>query len=358
MAAIDGKILLTKNDCYKAYQRMTPKGIVVHSTGANNPNLRRYIAPDDGVIGKNLYNNDWNRGGLDVAVHGFIGLDKNNNVKFYQTLPFDICCWGVADGYRGSYNYDPPYIQFEMCEDDLTDKSYCTKVYNKAVEVCVYLCKEYKISVDNIVSHKEAHEKGYGSDHIDPTNWWNKHGYTMSGFRKAVREKLAGNSTSNTTNDNKNTSSNTSGLSAGTKLTLSNVALYGSSTAKAKASTKTGTYYVWDNEVINGRIRITNSTSNVGNAQQVTGWIAESDAKKATGTTNTSSGFKPYVVTITATDGVNIRKGAGTNYAVVGAIAKGGAYTIVEEKDGKGANKWGKLKSGAGWIALDYTEKI
>lgn len=84
MAAIDGKILLTKNDCYKAYQRMTPKGIVVHSTGANNPNLRRYIAPDDGVIGKNLYNNDWNRGGLDVAVHGFIGLDKTtmlNSIK-------------------------------------------------------------------------------------------------------------------------------------------------------------------------------------------------------------------------------------------------------------------------------------
>ena len=72
----------------------------------------------------------------------------------------------------------------------------------------------------------------------------------------------------------------------------------------------------------------------------------------------TSSAFKNYIVRITPSDGVNIRKGAGTDYAIVGAIAQGGAYTIVEEKTGKGATKWGKLKSGAGWIALDYTEKI
>lgn len=50
--------------------------------------------------------------------------------------------------------------------------------------------------------------------------------------------------------------------------------------------------------------------------------------------------------------------GAGTNYPVCGSIAKGGAYTIVAEKTGTGAKKWGKLKSGAGWIALDYTAKI
>ena len=190
MNAIDGKILFTKSDCYKAARKMTPKGIVIHSTGANNPNLRRYIAPDDGMIGKNDYNNDFNRSGLDVCVHGWIGKDKNGSVKFYQTLPFDYCCWGVGSGSKGSYNYDPAYIQFEMCEDGLTDKSYCTAVYNKAVEVCVYLCKTYNISVNNIVSHHEAGQKGYGSNHIDPDNWWGKHGYTMDKFRAAVKAKL------------------------------------------------------------------------------------------------------------------------------------------------------------------------
>ena len=82
--------------------------------------------------------------------------------------------------------------------------------------------------------------------------------------------------------------------------------------------------------------------------------------KTGTATTDnsTNGSFKSYIVRITPSDGVNIRKGAGTNYAVVGAIEKGGAYTIVAESTGTGAKKWGKLKSGAGWIALDYTEKI
>ena len=79
-----------------------------------------------------------------------------------------------------------------------------------------------------------------------------------------------------------------------------------------------------------------------------------------------ASGKKIYTVGATAktnykvkvtTDYLNIRKGAGTNYAIVGAITDGGIYTIVEEKSGTGAKKWGKLKSGAGWIALDYTKK-
>ncbi len=82
-------------------------------------------------------------------------------------------------------------------------------------------------------------------------------------------------------------------------------------------------------------------------------------AKPSTPTTKPStSAFKPYLVKITSSDGVNIRKGAGTNYAVCGSIPKGGAYTIVAEKTGTGAKKWGKLKSGAGWIALDYTAKL
>jgi len=71
-----------------------------------------------------------------------------------------------------------------------------------------------------------------------------------------------------------------------------------------------------------------------------------------------SNSFKSYIVRITPSDGVNIRKGAGTDYEITGAIPPNGAYTIVAEKNGKGAKKWGKLKSGAGWIALDFTEKI
>ena len=42
----------------------------------------------------------------------------------------------------------------------------------------------------------------------------------------------------------------------------------------------------------------------------------------------------------------------------LGSITDKGVYTIVEEKTGTGATKWGKLKSGAGWISLDYVRKI
>jgi len=66
--------------------------------------------------------------------------------------------------------------------------------------------------------------------------------------------------------------------------------------------------------------------------------------------------FSPYLVKVTA-DSLNIRKGPGTDNAVVGAIRDKGVYTIVEEASGSGATRWGKLKSGAGWISLDYTVK-
>ena len=67
--------------------------------------------------------------------------------------------------------------------------------------------------------------------------------------------------------------------------------------------------------------------------------------------------FNAYKVRVTASC-LNIRKGAGTNYGKNGAITDKGVYTIVDEADGKGATKWGKLKSGAGWISLDYCKKV
>lgn len=61
-----------------------------------------------------------------------------------------------------------------------------------------------------------------------------------------------------------------------------------------------------------------------------------------------------YTVKVNITD-LNIRSGPGTNYKIVGQTGKG-VFTIVEEALGAGATKWGKLKSGAGWISLDFVE--
>ena len=64
-----------------------------------------------------------------------------------------------------------------------------------------------------------------------------------------------------------------------------------------------------------------------------------------------------FMVKVDRTD-LNIRDGAGTNYKVNSVIPKG-IYTIVETKAGQGsAAGWGKLKSGAGWISLDFATRI
>ena len=63
-----------------------------------------------------------------------------------------------------------------------------------------------------------------------------------------------------------------------------------------------------------------------------------------------------YIVRVTAKD-LNIRQGPGTNYPSNGYMTPG-IYTIVQESSGQGSSAWGKLKSGAGWISLDYCSKI
>ena len=86
------KLIFTNNACYKAGRTIAVKGIMVHSTGANNPNLKRYVGPDDGLLGKNQYNNHWNQdkpGGRQVCVHAFIGKLANGSVATYQTLPWN-----------------------------------------------------------------------------------------------------------------------------------------------------------------------------------------------------------------------------------------------------------------------------
>ena len=77
-------------------------------------------------------------------------------------------------------------------------------------------------------------------------------------------------------------------------------------------------------------------------------------AEKPTGGT-TGAAVTPYLVRVKIAN-LNIRKGPGTNYGATGYI-RPGIYTIVAESTGKGAAKWGKLKSGAGWISLDYATK-
>ena len=181
------KLIFTENACYKAGRKITVKGIMVHSTGANNPWLKRYVGPDDGLLGQNQYNNHWNTyhpGGREVCVHGFIGKLADGTIATYQTLPWDHRGWHAG----GSANNT--HIGFEICEDGLTDASYFGKVYQEAVELCAYLCKEYGLTEKDIICHSEGYRKGIASNHGDVMHWFPKHGKSMDTFRAAVKELL------------------------------------------------------------------------------------------------------------------------------------------------------------------------
>lgn len=172
--------LTTLNNCYKECRAISPKGIVVHSTGVNNTNASRYAV-------------NWNMprpGGREVAVHGFLGRRFDGSIGFVQCLPFNMACWGCGGGAKGSYNYNPGYIQFECCEDSLSNRTYFNTIYEKATDLCAYLCLKYNISYKKVTSHREAHFQGYASNHGDIDHWLFKYGLNMNSFRKTVKEKI------------------------------------------------------------------------------------------------------------------------------------------------------------------------
>ena len=273
--------ILTKNPCYTCGRTITPKGLMLHSVGCPQPSAAVFVR-------------NWNRADYDRAcVHGFIDA---NTGDVHQTLPWNRRGWHCGSGKKGSGNNT--HIGVEMCEpacikytggatftcsDTATAKAAVTRTYNAAVELFAMLCKQYGLDPLKdvvIISHKEGCTRGIASNHGDPEHLWNqlKTGYTMDGFRKAV-----------------------------------------------KAAMEAG------------------GTSTLPEPQKPT--------------TGPQTGeFKPYRVRVTATD-LNIRTGAGTNTPSKGFI-KPGVYTIVEEKSGPGATVWGKLKSGAGWISLDFATRL
>ena len=355
------KAYAVKNLCYIAAQKMIPQGIVVHSTGANNPNLKRYVDAVD-EVGVNQYGNHWNTatpGGREVCVHAFIGYDKSGQVRVAEILPLNICCWGVGKGKNGSYNTNPAYIQFEICEDGLKDKTYYKKAFSVAAEYCAQLCREHNISIDNIVGHCEAYKKGYGSNHGDPEHWMKKFGETMDDFRKRVSEILK---TNEGKKENKEeTVTVNASIEKGDLVSITSNATYYNGKS-VPSWVKNQNWYVaaepvGDRVVIDKNEKGTNAICSPIHKKFLT-VVKKANVTVSTNVTKKeSSNSCPYRVKVT-TDCLYIRKGAGTNTARVGSITDKGVYTIVEEKTGAGATKWGKLKSGAGWISLDYVRKI
>ncbi|WP_294907057.1 N-acetylmuramoyl-L-alanine amidase [uncultured Ruminococcus sp.] len=93
-------------------------------------------------------------------------------------------------------------------------------------------------------------------------------------------------------------------------------------------------------------------------ADENKGYSVFDENGKAVYTSKAANSTSSFKVQISIPD-LNIRKGPGTNHATTGRFTGKGVFTIVETKQGTGSAKgWGKLKSGAGWIALDYATRI
>lgn len=210
---------MTQSTWYKGAGNTPIRGVVWHSTGANNPWLQRYVQPDDNaanrsallsILGTNRNRNDWNHISRSAGVNAWIGKLANGEVATVQVGPWTKKAWGVGSGYRGSCNNG--WIQFEICEDNLNDASYFNKVYKEAVELTAYLCKMYKlnpkgtikyagINVPVILCHQDTYRLGLGGDHADVYHWFNRYGKTMDDVRNDVAALLAEEEDENMTQD-------------------------------------------------------------------------------------------------------------------------------------------------------------
>jgi hypothetical protein len=200
--------MMTNSTCYKGTRPMEIKGILWHSTGVNNPNLKRYVQPSktDGnynklleILGVNQYGNDWNHIVRQAGLNAWIGKLANGEVAAVQTMPWEYRPWGCGSGVNGSCNNG--WIQFEICEDGLNDPNYFEQVYTEACELTAYLCKLYNLNphgiavvngkeVPVITCHADAYSLGMGNNHTDINHWFPKYNKNMATVRDDVAKLL------------------------------------------------------------------------------------------------------------------------------------------------------------------------
>lgn len=196
------RMFFKDSDCYRSGTRQTSRGVQVHSTGANNPNLRRYVQPDDGRLGRNTNGNSHNRPGVDVCASAYIGKLADGTVAVYQTLPWDMRCWISGKGKNGNANR-LGYIGFEICEDDRTDLIYFNQaVMGAAVNLTAHLCQIMGVRPDDVLEryaegdalavmdHSELAARGLASNHADITHWLRAFGRRMNDFRREVQDAM------------------------------------------------------------------------------------------------------------------------------------------------------------------------
>lgn len=173
----------TNHRNYTNPTKIKPAGIMVHDTGADNPNIKRYV-PGNEIIGYNQYNNHWDKADQVECVHAFIGKLADGGVGTVNVLPWTYRayhCGGTANN---------THISFEICRD-YYDKDYFAKAYQEAAELCAYLCMLFGLDpLTDILCHSEGYKKGIASNHADVMEWFPYYGKSMDTFRTYVSELI------------------------------------------------------------------------------------------------------------------------------------------------------------------------
>lgn len=315
-------------------------------------NQKQYIAVHYlGVVGQN---NKVSSGGY--GAHFYIYYDGT----VYQAAPLDAVLWQVGTG--GYYTQkhasarNGNTIGIEMCvkcDGDVNKASdpkwYFTEATQKAcVELVQYLMKQLGLSADRVLRHYDIVNK------VCPAPYVNNNGYKGSWTWDQFKQKVSGSSASSgSTNSGTSTPASSGGSTYKPGTYKVKVA---SLTIRTGPSTK---YAACGSITDKGTYTITEVQNTCwGKLKSGAGWICIDGeyctrVGNSSGTASSPAGSS-YMVSVPYSD-LRIRSGPGTSYTSNGYIQPG-TYTIVDTKVSDG-HTWGKLKSGAGWIALEYTNR-
>lgn len=152
----------------------------MHSVGVKGTTVERW----------KRWNGSYRKGEVNrqVSVHAFIDSDT-----IMQCLQWNYRAWHCAGKGNGTH------IAFEMCEPGASkDTAENAKaIYDRALYLCVMLCRQFNISPENVICHQEGYRLGIANNHADVFHWWGKKGtvweqYTMKRLRTDIARELAG----------------------------------------------------------------------------------------------------------------------------------------------------------------------
>lgn len=329
--------LCTGNSRYKAGERLTPKGVVLHSIGTPQPDAR-------------VLRSFWDRNGSQYVVHYMV-----DDRRILRCMPDDRKCWHVGtpgnDRYLGVEMGEPKEITYVsgagFTVGDLEKaRSYVNSCYKNAVWLLAKLCRQYGWDPFTAVyTHREITRARLSrTDHVDPQHLWDGLGLGIDllRLRRDVAAEL-GSASPAPADEHPTLSRGSSGEAVVRMQQLLIRAGYNFSPWGAD-----GIFGDYTDSIVRA-FQAKSGLSADGICGRLT-WAALEAAGAAAGKTG-------RLVRITAQSGLNVRSGPGTGYSVVKTLAYGGAYTIVEEQDG-----WGLLKAYAdrrnGWVYLAYTEEV